>query len=43
MAPTDGECGPDFDGAADVVAFDPEFALKFLKWREEKRRGGRAA
>jgi hypothetical protein len=20
--------------------FDPEFALKFLKWREEKRRGG---
>lgn len=23
-------------------AFDPEFALKFLKWREEKRRGGGA-
>jgi hypothetical protein len=26
--------------SADVVPFDPEFALKFLKWREEKRRGG---
>ncbi len=26
---------------ASVIPFDPEFALKFLKWREEKRRGGR--
>jgi hypothetical protein len=26
--------------SADVVPFDPEFALKFLKFREEKRRGG---
>lgn len=23
----------------DIIPFDPEFALKFLKWREEKRRG----
>lgn len=31
------------DGAAEAggsIPFDPEFALKFLKWREEKRRGG---
>jgi hypothetical protein len=30
------------DGAAagEAVPFDPEFALRFLKWREEKRRGG---
>jgi hypothetical protein len=30
-------------GGGDPAApppFDPEFALKFLKWREEKRRGG---
>lgn len=26
--------------AAKAVPFDPEFALKFLKFREEKRRGG---
>jgi hypothetical protein len=25
--------------AADAPRFDPEFALRFLKWREEKRRG----
>lgn len=27
-------------GTDEVIPFDPEFALKFLKWREEKRRGG---
>jgi hypothetical protein len=25
--------------AAAIVPFDPEFALRFLKWREEKRAG----
>lgn len=25
---------------AGEIPFDPDFALKFLKWREEKRRGG---
>jgi hypothetical protein len=25
--------------AAERPRFDPEFALRFLKWREEKRRG----
>ncbi len=28
------------EAAAAQAAFDPEFALKFLKWREEKRHGG---
>lgn len=28
------------EAAAAKARFDPEFALKFLKWREEKRRGG---
>jgi hypothetical protein len=27
------------DGAGAEVPFDPEFALRFLKWREDKRRG----
>lgn len=35
--------GVDSDGGAkaapSAVPFDPEFALRFLKWREEKRRG----
>ncbi|HEY0313419.1 MAG TPA: hypothetical protein VGC56_13090 [Allosphingosinicella sp.] len=26
------------EGAREAVPFDPEFALRFLKWREEKRR-----
>ncbi len=39
----EGDAGQ--DGAAEEasgagVPFDPEFALRFLKWREEKRRGG---
>lgn len=37
----DGE-GAGADGAQGAAAeekFDPEFALRFLKWREEKRRG----
>lgn len=41
--PIDGEPGdaaaaPQAD-AAERPRFDPEFALRFLKWREEKRRG----
>ena len=28
------------EAAAAQARFDPEFALKFLKWREEKRNGG---
>lgn len=27
------------EGGVEIVPFDPEFALKFLKWREEKRAG----
>jgi hypothetical protein len=27
------------DGPPDAVPFDPEFGLRYLKWREEKRRG----
>jgi hypothetical protein len=33
--------GNDEVGEVDPIPFDPEFALKFLKWREEKRRGRR--
>lgn len=30
---------PRNDGWAEPVPFDPDFAMRFLKWREEKRRG----
>jgi hypothetical protein len=35
--PAEGDEGA--DGPGREARFDPEFALKFLKWREEKRRG----
>jgi hypothetical protein len=31
--------GPAGSEGAAAIPFDPEFALRFLKWREEKRRG----
>lgn len=42
VAPPDGEALPE-PGSLQAVSpmpFDREFAMRFLKWREEKRRGG---
>jgi hypothetical protein len=33
-------CVPERTQSCVSTPFDPEFALRFLKWREEKRRGG---
>ena len=40
-APLDcrGADAPRNDGGAEPLPFDPDFAMRFLKWREEKRRG----
>jgi hypothetical protein len=42
----EGACGaptpsplPEREGGSQAAAFDPDFAMRFLKWREEKRRG----
>jgi hypothetical protein len=35
-----GEAEADSGGAAAAPPFDPELALRFLKWRAERKRGG---
>jgi hypothetical protein len=43
LAKLGNDVAPSTAGTAEAPPappFDPEFALKFLKWREEKRRGG---
>jgi len=36
MGTVASNCPPDVA----PIPFDPDFAMRFLKWREEKRRGG---
>lgn len=39
MGTVTSNCPPEVSSCPPEVPFDPDFALRFLKWREEKRRG----